>query len=135
MLAEFEDPALERRALEFAVSGKVRSQDAAIQLAIALRIPAERELAWKFIQSHWQQVKANLPTEMGEILVSSSGSFCTAEARDQVQDFFTTHQVNASSMSLRHAIEQINGCIELRQAQGSNLESWLNQQPGLQLGN
>jgi aminopeptidase N/puromycin-sensitive aminopeptidase len=135
MLAEFEDPALEQRALEFAVSGKVRSQDAAIQLAIALQIPAEREQAWKFIQSHWQQVKAGLPTEMGEILVSSSGSFCTAEARDQVQDFFSTHQVNASSMSLQHAVEAINGCIELRQAQGSNLESWLNHQPGLQLGN
>ena len=42
LLAEFEDPALVKRALEYAVSGKVRSQDAAIQFAIALadlRIP------------------------------------------------------------------------------------------------
>ena len=134
LLAEFESPTLEERALEYAVSGKVKNQDAAIQLAIPLQIPAERDLAWKFIQSHWDQVKSQLTTEMGEILVSSSGSFCTAAARDQVQDFYATHQVSATSMSLRHAIEQINGCIELRQAQTANLKDWLAEQPGLNTG-
>jgi len=134
MLAEFEDPALEKRALEYAVSGKVKNQDAAIQLSLALQIPAERELAWKFIQTHWDQVKAQLTTEMGAILVGSSGGFCTAGARDQVQSFYSTHEVAASSRSLKRAIESINGCIELRQAQAVNLKSWLTEQPGLSDG-
>lgn len=131
MLAEFENPDLEKRALEYAISGKVKSQDAAIQLAIALQIPAERNMAWHFIQTHWPQVKAQLTTEMGEILVSSSGSFCSVEGRDQVQKFFATHKVAASSMSLKHAVEQINGCIELRQTQQRNLQNWLAAQPNL----
>jgi aminopeptidase N len=132
LLAQFQDPALEERALEYTVSGKVRNQDAAIQLATALQIPAERELAWKFIQSHWPQISALLTPEMGEILVSSAGSFCTAGDRDQVQSFYSTHKVFASSLSLKHAVEQIDGCIELRQSQEAHLKSWLQEQPGLQ---
>ncbi|MGH9599550.1 MAG: M1 family aminopeptidase, partial [Terracidiphilus sp.] len=131
MLAEFENPALEERALEYAVSGKVRNQDAAIQLVIAMQIPEERELAWKFVQTHWDQVKAQLTTSMGGILVEYSGAFCSASARDQVLSFYSTHKVPASSMALKHAVEQMNGCIELRSAQEGNLKSWLAEQPGL----
>jgi aminopeptidase N/puromycin-sensitive aminopeptidase len=128
VLAQFENPALAERALDYAVSSKVRNQDAAFQLAIALEIPAERDLAWKFIQTHWDQVQAQLTTEMGAILVGSSGGFCTAEARDQVQNFYSTHTVAASDLSLKHAIEQINGCIELRSLQEPNLKQWLAEQ-------
>ncbi|HEV2135247.1 MAG TPA: M1 family metallopeptidase [Terracidiphilus sp.] len=132
LLAQFEDPALEERALEYAVSGKVRNQDAAIQLATALEIPTERKLAWSFIRSHWPQIKTLLTPEMGEILVGSAGSFCTAGDRDQVQSFYSTHKVPASSAYLKHAVEQIDGCIQLRQAQEANLKTWLQEQPGVQ---
>ncbi|HEX8713691.1 MAG TPA: M1 family metallopeptidase [Terracidiphilus sp.] len=134
LMADFENPALEKRALEFAISDKVKNQDAAIQLAMPLRNPAQRDLAWNFIQTHWPQVKAELTPEMGEILVSSSGSFCSADGRNQVQSFFATHEVAAASMSLKHAIEQINGCIKLRQSQQANLKTWLQEQPGLESG-
>ena len=129
LLAEFENPALAKRALNFAVSGKVRNQDAAIQLAIALEIPETREEAWKFIQANWNKVQAQLTTNMGSILVGSSGSFCSESARDNVESFFTEHKVAASSVSLKHAIERINGCIELRKLQGPLLQSWLASQP------
>ena len=131
MLAEFEDPALEERALEFTVSGKVKSQDATIELAIALMIPAERKLAWDFIGTHWPQIQSRLTPEMGQILVESSGSFCSADARAEVEKFYSTHKVNAASVSLKHAVEAINGCIELRRLQEANLKSWLREQPGL----
>jgi hypothetical protein len=34
-------------------------------------------------------------------------------------------------VSLRHAIEHINGCIELRALQEPELKTWLAAQPGL----
>jgi aminopeptidase N len=134
LMAMFQNPALEKRALEFAVSGKVKNQDAAFQLAIPLEIPAEREIAWNFIQTHWPQVKAQLTTEMGEVLVNSSGAFCSADGRDRVESFFSTHEVAASSMYLKHAIEHINGCIQLRHNQEANLKTWLQEQPGIHSG-
>jgi aminopeptidase N/puromycin-sensitive aminopeptidase len=129
LLAEFENPALIQRSLDYAVSGKVRNQDAAVQFAIALQIDGTRDLAWKYIEGHWPQVQAQLTTEMGAVLVSSTGSFCSASARDDVKQFFAAHKVAASDMALKHAIEHIDGCIELRSLQEPNLKQWLATQP------
>jgi aminopeptidase N/puromycin-sensitive aminopeptidase len=129
LLAEFEDPALVQRALDYAASGKVRNQDAAIQFALPLQSDATRDQAWKYIQSHWDKVQAQFTTEMGAALVGSTGSFCSANARDDVKDFFATHKVAASDRALKHAIEHIDGCIELRTLQEPNLKEWLATQP------
>ena len=84
-----------------------------------------RDLAWQYIQQNWEKVQAQLTTSMGGYLVGATGSFCSAEARDQVQSFFTEHKVPATERALRRAKDQINDCIELRSAQGPNLEKWV----------
>jgi len=129
LLPEFEDPTLARRSLDYAVSSKVRNQDALVQFAIALRSDATRDMAWAYIQSHWDTVRTLLTPEMGNALVGSTGAFCTAESRDDVQSFFASHKVPATDRALRHAIEGINACIELRTLQEPNLKSWLAVQP------
>jgi aminopeptidase N/puromycin-sensitive aminopeptidase len=133
LLAEFENPDLEERSLEYALTNKVRNQDAAIQFAIGLQIPATRERAWKFIQDHWDAVHAVLTPEMGNILVGSTGAFCTEDARDQVQQFFATHKVASAERAMKHSVESIDGCIELRRLQGPNLKQWIGQN-GLEKG-
>jgi aminopeptidase N/puromycin-sensitive aminopeptidase len=129
LLAMFENPALVRRALDYAVSSKVRNQDAAIQFAIALQVTANRDQAWSYIKSHWDQVKAQITTDSGAYVVSGAGSFCSADARDDVQNFFSTHKLAATEQTLKHSIERINGCIEFRALQEPNLQQWLAMQP------
>ena len=128
LLALFENPDLANRALEYAVSGKVRNQDAAVQLAISLHSEKNRELTWKFIQDHWNEVKKEFTPEMGSILVAATSSFCSEQARNDVSQFFSTHKVPATEQTLKHTIERINGCIELRNLQEPNLRSWLQTQ-------
>jgi aminopeptidase N/puromycin-sensitive aminopeptidase len=128
LLAMFEDPALEQRALDYAASSKVRNQDAAIQYAIALQMDATRDRAWKYVKDHWETVHALLTPELGNALVSSTASFCSAEARDDVEQFFSTHKVASADQAVKHSIERINGCIELRKLQEGNLQSWLGKQ-------
>jgi len=125
LLVRFRNPALLERALEYSVSSKVRNQDTAIQLALGLRIPENRDATWSFVKSHWDQVQANLTTDLGSYLVSDAGSFCTAEARDDVKSFFTAHPVPAADVALKHALENIDGCDELRRLQEPNLKTWL----------
>jgi aminopeptidase N len=125
LLAEFENPALEERALEYATTSKVRNQDAAIQFAIALQIDATRERAWDFVKSHWDQVHALLTPELGSALVDSTGAFCSETARDDVQQFFAAHPVASADQAVKHSIETINGCMEFRQLQQGNLKEWL----------
>ncbi len=129
LLAVFENPELAQRALEYAVSDKVRNQDAAIQLAISLDTDKNRDLAWKFIQAHWDEVKKEFTPEMGTVLVGATSAFCSASARDDVSQFFSTHKVPDADQELKHAIEHINGCIELRNLQEPQLKTWLASQP------
>ena len=125
LLAKFKDQSLEHRSLDYTVSGKVRNQDAAIQLLIMLQGRETRNQAWQYVQQNWDKVEAQLTTAMGGYLVGATGSFCSAEARDQVESFFSTHKVPASERALTRAKNQINDCIELRTAQEPKLKEWM----------
>jgi aminopeptidase N len=127
-LSQFEDPALVQRALEYAVSSRVRNQNAVDQLGLALQIDENRAQVWNFIQSHWNDVQAQFTTGMGARFVGSTYPFCTVEGRDGVEQFFSTHKVEAAEVSLRHSIEIMNGCIEFRALQEPKLKQWLQSQ-------
>ncbi|MGD0737181.1 MAG: M1 family metallopeptidase [Terracidiphilus sp.] len=129
LLPEFEDPALVQRALDYVTSSKVRNQDALALVAVALYSDANRDQAWQFTKSHWDTLKTLLTPELGSNLVDSTGSFCSVKDRDDVTAFFADHKVPAAESALKHAIEHINGCIELRSLQQPNLDQWLAAQP------
>jgi aminopeptidase N len=129
LLASFENPDLAKRALEYAVSDKVRNQDAAFQIAISLDTDKNRDLAWKFIQNHWDEVKKEFTPELGSVIVGATSAFCSASDRDEVSQFFAEHKVPDADQTLKHAIERINGCIELRNLQEPQLKTWLAKSP------
>lgn len=130
LLVAFDDPALLQRALEYALSNKVRNQDSAILFAIALQIPENRDAAWSFIKAHWDQVQSQLTIDSGSYIVQGAGTFCSASARTDVQTFFAQHPVRAADVALKHALENIDSCIELRKLQEPNLLKWLAAQAG-----
>ena len=129
LLAEFQDPALVQRALDYAVSGKVRNQDAAIQIRNAIQNRETRDLAWKYLETNWGKVSVQFATGLGTYVVAATGTFCSAANRDSVESFFSTHTVPESDIALKHAIEKINSCIEFRTLQEPNLDRWLAAQP------
>ena len=98
-LVTFKNPELLERALEYSVSSKVRNQDSAIQFNLAMRIPENRDQAWKFIKTHWDQVKTEFTPEMGSYFVAGTGNFCSVEARDDVKNFFASHPVPAADVA------------------------------------
>ena len=125
LMAAFEDPTLARRALDYALTPKVRSQDAAIQFAIVMQTEKDRPMAWQYIKDHWDNIHSLLTPELGGILVGSAATFCSATDRDDVEQWFTAHKVASADQTAKHVIERINGCIELRSLQGDNLKKWL----------
>jgi aminopeptidase N/puromycin-sensitive aminopeptidase len=129
-LGLFEDPELAKRSMDYALSVKVRNQDSAIQLMIALGNPVIRDYAWNFIKANWDKIQPQLTTSMGGNLVESTASFCSTDARDDVKHFFAEHKVPSSSVGLTHAVERIDGCIEFRKLQQSDLRSLLAEQSG-----
>jgi len=127
-LALFRDPAIEKLALDYAVSGQVRNQDATGFLAYELHSLETQDLAWQYIQDHWDKVTAQLTTYGGEYLVSGTAGFCSQERIDQITAFFSAHKVAASERTLARAKNQIKDCIDLRAVQEANLKAWLSKQ-------
>ena len=124
-LAHFENPLLVIRTLDYASSGKVRNQDSWTLFSLLLSNPKTSEIAWQYIQQHWDVVHAQLTTNSGPHIVAATGSFCTVQGRDEVQSFFATHHVDASERTLAKSLNSINDCIRRRATQQPELHSWL----------
>ena len=127
-LANFHNPVLVRRALDYATSGQVRNQDAIFLFVVALRSRDTRQIAWDYIQKNWDKVHAQMTTMMGGYLVQSTGSFCSAEKAQEVQTFFASHPVAAAQRAIQRATDSIHDCTVLRTAQQPKLTEWLAKQ-------
>ena len=74
-------------------------------------------------------MKKEFTPEMGNVLVGATSAFCSESDRDDVAQFFASHKVPDADQALKHSIEHINGCIELRNLQEPQLKTWLSTQP------
>ncbi len=124
-LASFRDPALVIRTMDYAMSAKVRNQDAVRLVQIEMSDRRTRDIAWQWVQQNWPRVQAQITTWAGGSLVESTGNFCSAERSSQVADFLGYHTVLASAHALDRARDNIMDCVDLRATQGPNLSRWL----------
>ena len=124
-LSHFENPEILPKAVQLGTSSAIRNQDAAYYLSDFLRHPETRAQAWKYIQTHWNDVEKQLTTSSGGVIVTAAGQFCDEDAASNVSAFFKVHPVPASERTLRQSVERINSCLDLKKLQGSNLQSWL----------
>jgi aminopeptidase N len=124
-LARFRDPALVIRALDYAMSGKVKNQDAIRLVQIEMSDRHTGDITWQWVQQNWPRVQAQITTWGGGDLVESTGNFCSVERRAQVTEFFREHSIMAASHALDKASDNITDCVDLRAAQGANLKRWL----------
>ncbi len=126
-LAAFTDPKLLQRTLDYAISPDVRSQDTLQLVGAVFGNPAGQKQAWDFVLAHWDAIqKAGGPFASAAV-VQASGTFCDAQMRDQLKDFFAAHRIEAAERTYRQSIERINNCVDLKQQQEPQLASWLGQ--------
>jgi hypothetical protein len=70
-------------------------------------------------------VEKKLAGSGGDALVSSTGSFCDADARTDVAAFFGEHKIPGTERTLRLSLERIDACINYRKRQQPELAGWL----------
>ena len=124
-LAYFRDPTLVKRALDYAVSSKVKNQDAARLIEVEMRDRRTRDVAWLYVMQNWPQVDAQLTTWTGGTLVQSTEHFCSEDRIPTITAFFQDHPVPAAARALDKARGSITNCAEFRAAQEPNLKQWL----------
>jgi aminopeptidase N len=125
-LADFRDPALIDRALQYSFSPQLRSQDTAIYLGRFFGNEAARLRAWSFLKQHWAELESKIVISFGDVnLVNSLSSFCDAGTRDDIKTFFAEHRLPTAARTLDQTIDRINNCMELRDKQATPLTEWL----------
>jgi aminopeptidase N len=128
-LTQFSDPGLLKRTLEYALSPAVRSQDAPFVIGAVMENPTGKELAWQFVQTHWDSLRQKASFAGMAAMVRYAGDFCTATSKQQVHKFFGEHPVPGAERTLRQTLEDIQNCVDLKAQQGTALASWLNEHP------
>ena len=124
-LVAFQDPALVRRTLAFALSDEVRSQDAPALLAPLLAGP-NGDLAWTFVTTEWDAITKKLGVFQGvPAIVNGLGGFCSADRAREVAAFFKTHPVPAAARSLQQALERIEACAAVDARQSPAFSGWI----------
>src|SRR5271166_3166856 len=94
--------------------------------------PASQDATWNFMRTHFDQLQAKTGGGLGGVGIFLYGSqvFCSADKATEVKQFFQQHPFPGTERNQREAIETIDGCVELKDQQQSNLAAWLKQQNG-----
>jgi aminopeptidase N/puromycin-sensitive aminopeptidase len=129
-MSRFSDPKLVERWLQRIVSPETRNQDAAGYLSGVLEYPATQKFAWEWTKQHWPEVEKQLTISSGGAIVNATGKFCSAQARSDVQQFFSEHKLASTERTLKQSLEYMNSCIDFRTRQQPNLTAWLEQHSG-----
>ncbi|HYC58691.1 MAG TPA: M1 family metallopeptidase [Thermoanaerobaculia bacterium] len=124
MLA-FEEPALVQEAYRVAISPEMRNQDLPGYIESMFGYSERHEEAWAFFKNNWDALRKNFTPWGGASIVGATGAFCDPKLREDVQQFFAAHPVEASDRALKKALEEIDMCIELRTLQSQNFAAWL----------
>jgi aminopeptidase N len=124
-LERFTNPQLIQRTLEMALTPAIRSQDMPRLFGTVMGTPAGEEITWNFVRSHWQQIDAVQKGYNSGAIVQATGTFCSTQLHDEVQNFFAQHAVPDAQRTLKQSLERIDYCVDLRAQQAKQLASWL----------
>ena len=125
-LAAFDDPALVKRTLEFAMSDEVRTQDTAALIAGLMARPSSRDAAWEFTRTQWTAISRKLGTFQGiPGIISALGNFCSTERAAEIRTFFTQNPVPSADRTLQQALERVESCAALDARQSAPFGTWL----------
>ncbi len=133
-LLGFKDPALVKQTIMYATTPAVRNQDAAFIFAGTLQNPDTRDVAWPIIKENWPAINKQMTISSAPAVVGAAGSFCSAQEKQDVEQFFAQHPIPSAARTLKQAEERIDTCIGFQQDQSQNLQQWLTQQAGQSQG-
>ena len=126
-LAQFQDPALIARVLEFALSSHVRAQDAPFILAASLQNPAARNQAWSFITANWHLLTKRYGDGLGLLgrLLKAAGVFASREKYAELEKFFQKQHLPGAKRTAQQVLEKIASNADWLAREEKPLGQWL----------
>ena len=138
-MGSFRDPAATRAGMQAVLSGDIPFLEGARRLLLSPPLNSSNEgtdeaaqkLRFQFMQSHFDQIAAKMPTgggfDFGTLLPTVGRALCDASSRDALQTFFGQKNLPAAQHALDESLEEINLCIAGKQAQQASVAAFLKQ--------
>ncbi|HYM82145.1 MAG TPA: M1 family metallopeptidase [Candidatus Limnocylindria bacterium] len=126
-LGKFDDPALERQALTYALEGPVRAQEV-FQIVTSVSAKSERSqnLAFAFQRENFDRVKGKLPPAYWPFLVNAAGG-CSLERLELGRTFYLApeHKVEGTQRQYDQLRDAVQSCASLREREGAKVTAYL----------
>jgi aminopeptidase N len=129
-LTRFPRPELAQRTLDMMMSPEIKAQDMFRGFDGLLENPEMRDLAWVYFKSHWAEIEKKVGASLGFGCGGLAASFCSEQAKQDVQQWFAQHSDPGEPRALRQGLERLDTCLRIRNTQGPNLASWLKEHAG-----
>lgn len=129
-LAGFRHAGLIGRALQLAVSGEVRTQDAPYLVRSLLMNVHARDLAWQFVREQWESMERQYPLGGLRRMCEGITALATPALEEDVRRFFTSRNISLGGRTLEQYLEQLRIAVTFREREGVTLASYLSRFSG-----
>ena len=126
-LARFQERPLLEKTVQMSLSPEVRLQDTVMLVsAVAGNIHGGTELAWEYVKSNWAEFNRRYGSGGFAMmrLVDITGSFTTAEARRDVEEFFQANPTPSASRTIQQSLERIGLNMRWLERNREELARW-----------
>ena len=124
-LARFEDTALLQRALDLALSGDVRTQNAPYLVGSVLGNRVAPDLAWSFLEDRWDDMLTRFPSNSIARMLEGLAYQADAGLVSRARAFLATHPVKQGEKLVEQTLERLDVNVAFRQREAGGLASAL----------
>lgn len=128
-LTKFQNKAVIRNVLCFALSPDVRNQDTFILLGGFDSNSAGRTQAWHFIKRNWKVLEkrytGGAQSLLGRILEGAVTGFSNPASLTDIRSFFRAHPVPGCERTMKQSLEMIQSNIAWNKRDAKDVEEWL----------
>lgn len=116
-----------KKALDFAISDKVRSSVTVIALVGCTSTLVGRRMTWDFIKSNWDELYKRYEGGflLSRLIKISTENFVTKADEKDVKDFFSIREVPAAERVIKQSIESIQLNKQWLARDGASIIAWL----------
>jgi alanyl aminopeptidase len=130
-LVSFRDPAAIEAGMKAVAGGEVPFMEGDSLLFAGQTQESTRRLALRFLEAHFDEIVAKMPTgggfDFGSVLPNVGASYCDAASRDELKRFLSpkVDKFVGAPRALDQTIEAIDLCIANREKQGPSVAKFL----------
>ena len=124
-LAAFEDEALVRRTVDFALGGQVRTQNAPFLISQLLANRSGGLLAWSAVKEHWDELLERLPDKLIDRMLEGVTTLSVPDVAGDVRGFLEDHPAPSRQRSVEQLLERLDIAVAFRRREAATLAAAL----------